>query len=168
MEEPVVTEPKFFSAALFKTLQAVCSRLIPQDTDAIQVDLAGTLDLQLERQQGDGWRYDVLPNDQTAHTQGMQGIEEVAEHLYQQSFTALSTIQQDKILAAVQEGKVNSPIWQHLNATRYFEELLVTITAAYYCHPAAKDEIGDVSWADAAGWQHIGLNQLEPIEPPTQ
>jgi gluconate 2-dehydrogenase gamma chain len=52
-----------------------------------------------------------------------------------------------------------------MSAPRFFEELLAEATECYYSHPVGADEIGFTGFADAHGWQRIGLNQLEPFEP---
>jgi hypothetical protein len=50
-------------------------------------------------------------------------------------------------------------------ANKFFEELLASLAELYYSHPLAKEEIGEVAFADKKGWQQIGLNQLESHEP---
>ncbi len=47
----------------------------------------------------------------------------------------------------------------------FFEELLAQIVEIYYSRPEAKEEIGEVAYADAKGWQKIGLNEMEIREP---
>jgi len=154
---------RFFDEQATIILKAVCTRLFP--ATPAQINLAKALDERLTANQGDGWRYANMPPDQEMHRQGLQGLNETAQSLFQQPFIKLSSEQQDNILKMVQRGEVNSSGWQKLDPKRYFEELLAALTEFYYSHPLIQEEIGYVGMADAKGWQAIGLNQLESREP---
>jgi gluconate 2-dehydrogenase gamma chain len=165
LANPPVTTPRFLDTDAFATLQAVCSRLIPQPARAEAVDLAGPIDTRLADNQSNGWRYDHLPPDRDAILQGLQGIDEAAEALFGTFFRTLDSRAQDQILLAVQRGEAPGPSWRSLDAPRFFEELLAEVAEIYYSHPLAQEEIGYVGMADAHGWQAIGLNELAPHEP---
>lgn len=154
-----VTKPSFFSEAQFETLKAVCARLIPQDEEAEQVDLAGLLDEQLSKGTSKGWRYDGLPPDSELYPLGLEGIVRSANARFGAPFGWILPEQQDEILTAVQHGKAQSSIWRTISSQRFFEELLAAVTQLYYSHPFAKQRIGDLSFADARGWHYIGLEQ---------
>ena len=156
--EPV-TEPRFFSAGEFATMQAVCARLIPQDDRPVPVDLAGPIDARLASGGGNGWRYATMPPDGVAFTLGLRGIEEAAALLFGAQFRSLDKLQQDQVLSRVQAGEPPGESWGKVPAGRFFEELLAEVTEFYYAHPLAQDEIGYVGMADAAGWQDIGLDE---------
>ena len=158
-------QPAFFSAAEFALLQAICNRLIPQDGLDMSIDIAGSIDQRLAQNGSDGWRYDTMPADREAYKQGLSGVNETAQSRFQQPFQQLSATLQDDILASIQDATAPGKTWQTLPANRFFEELLAEAADIHYSHPIAQETIGYVGMADAAGWQRIGLNQLEDREP---
>lgn len=160
-----VTEPLFFDADSFLVLHAVCKRLIPQSDPDRMVDVAGCLDDMLAEGKGNGWRYDAMPADEKAFTSGLTGIDQTAVSKYGQRFHFLLAKEQDEILASIQSGATADLTWQTLPATLFFEELLAALVEIFYSHPFAKEEIGEVAFADAKGWQKIGLHELEDHEP---
>lgn len=158
-------QPAFFSVDEFALLQAICNRLIPQDNRPEPIDVVGGIDERLIQHKSNGWRYDVMPADGDAYKQGLAGVEESAQILFQRPFRQLSGIQQDSLLGLVQAGEAPGDTWQMLPSDRFFEELLAEAVENYYSHPLAQEEIGYVGMADVPAWQRIGLNQLEDREP---
>ena len=158
-------EPTFFTVDEFSLLQTICNRLIPQHDRSQPIDMAGGIDKRLSNQETNGWRYDTMPADGDAYKLGLRGIEESAQHLFQQEFQSISAEQQDIILRAVQTKTAPGETWENLPADRFFEELLAEATENYFSHPLAQEEIGYVGMADVPTWQRIGLNQLEDREP---
>ncbi|MGI8547312.1 MAG: gluconate 2-dehydrogenase subunit 3 family protein [Gemmatimonadaceae bacterium] len=172
-EKPGAPEPHFFTTAEFATLGAVCTRLIPQPDREHPIDLAGAIDQRLAAGKGNGWRYDSMPPDGEAFRRAIQGLNEAAcavstaaaGHSVEARFETLGGSEQDAVLAAVQRGDATGPVWSTMPSTRFFEELLTELASSYYSHPLGQDEIGFAGYADAHGWQRIGLNQLERFEP---
>lgn len=146
-------------------LRAACGRLIPQDERAEPIDLAGEIDRRLARGESKGWRYDAMPPERDAYRRGLRGVDESAHIMFGMPFTALSPGRQEEVLLAVQGGNAPGDAWHGLTARRFFEDMLAELVETYYSHPLAYDEIGYVGYADARGWQAIGLNQLAPHEP---
>lgn len=165
--------PRFFTCAEFTTLEAVCARLIPQPDREHPIDLAGAIDQRLADGKTDGWRYDNMPPDGEAYRRALGGIDDAAAamsnrslgHSLEARFATLGAARQDAVLLAVQRGEAPGAAWKTMSATRFFEELLAEVVESYYSHPLAEDEIGYGGFADAHGWQRIGLDQLEPFEP---
>lgn len=162
---PIVLVPLFFGIAAFATLCAVCDRLIPQPERPRPIDLCGTLDTRMASGEGDGWRYAHMPADCQAQTDGLAGIEQTALAMFAVAFTGLDDEEQDEVLRAVQGGTAAGPIWQTLDAKRYFEELLAQVVDIYYSHPLGAEEIGYAGMADSHGWQHVGLGDRQAHEP---
>ena len=160
-----VIEPRFFDPVAFKTLRAVCDRLLAQPERPHLIDVCGTLDTRLARGEGDGWRFADMPPDADAHRNGLVGIEQVAMSIFGRAFTQLNEAEQDDVLRAIQHGTASTPVWVEMNSRRYFEELLAAVVDIYYAHPLASEEIGYAGMADAHGWQAIGLGQHEAHEP---
>ena len=147
LNQPPVTEPKFFSEVEFSRLQLVCNQLVPQSSDAM-IDLAGPIDERLANGATNGWRYNDLPNDGEAYRLFLTGIDQIAEALFDHSFDAIIGEQRDTVLLAVQQGEATGPVWQKLPADRFFEELLAEVTEVYYSHPLAQQQIGYTGMAD--------------------
>ena len=172
-EKPGAPEPRFFTTAEFATLEAVCARLIPQPDREHPIDLAGAIDQRLAAGKGNGWRYDTMPPDGEAFRRAIQGLNEAARavstaaagHSVEARFETLGPSEQDAVLAAVQRGDATEPVWSTMPSTRFFEELLTELASSYYSHPLGQDEIGFAGYADAHGWQRIGLNEMERFEP---
>ncbi len=164
MAKPPVTQPRFLDPAQFALLGAICDRLLDQDGDR-RIDVAGAIDDRLASGETDGWRYDALPDDGSAMKQGLKGFDETAQAIGGRAFADLSGADRDRVIQAVQAGDPPGEVWRSLPAKPFFEDLLATATEAFYAHPLAQEEIGYVGYADARGWQAIGLNQREPREP---
>ncbi len=157
--------PVFFDRDAFQILQSVCKRLIPQPNRSNIIDLPGLLDEQLTSGTGKGWRYNQMPPGKTFWSAGLNGINETSQLMYDKAFTLLAEAEQDKVLTEIQCGIAEGTIWESIPPALFFEEFLASITELYYSHPVAKEEIGEVAFADAKGWQKIGLNELEAHEP---
>lgn len=160
-----INSPSFFKAEQFKILKSISERLIPQNHHFEKVDLAGMLDGQLAAGKGNGWRYSKMPPDGKAFNQGIKGIVETSDRMFGENFIDLDDAEQDAVLTAVQQGHAQGKIWEQMPAKLFFEELLTALAELYYSHPIAKNDIGDVSFADAKGWENIGLNKLDVQEP---
>jgi len=158
-------QPTFFSTDEFALLQTVCSRLIPQDANENPIPMADGIDERLSEQSTNGWRYDTMPTDGDAYKLGLQGIDESAQAMFQQSFQNLPGNEQDQVLKAIQLMEAPGKTWQTLPSNRFFEELLSEAVENYYSHPVGQEEIGYVGMADTPTWKRLGLNQLEDREP---
>jgi gluconate 2-dehydrogenase gamma chain len=157
-------EPQFFAPETYRLFVAVAARLFPQPERPVPIPLITAVDKRLAEGQSDGWRYDALPPDREAYRLGLGGIEQIAQALFQAHFEQLAPAQQDGVIEALASGNPPGEIWQTLNATRFFEEMLAEITENYYAHPWAQEEIGYVGYADLPGWTKIGLNEKDARE----
>jgi hypothetical protein len=160
-----VSKPRFFDSVAFDTLHAACARLIPQTDRTRPVDLAGALDDRLAEGKCDGWRYSQMPPDGEAYRRGLLGLNESAHAMFDLPFYVLDAAQQDEVLLAVQRNEAPGRTWKTIPARRFFEELLAELTECFYSDPLTLEEIGYVGFADARGWNAIGLNELEAREP---
>ena len=169
LNTPVVTKPSFFSEAEFTTLQALCNYLLPQPAGREnKIDIAGIFDTNTKQDKiSNGWRYNAMPPDTEAFRQGLQAIEQSAQNRYGKAFQHLNEKEQHELLTAVQNGTVQSGLWTSLPSQLFFEEIFSSLTEIYYSHPVGREEIGDVSFADAKGWHFIQLNEREIQEPET-
>ncbi len=164
LERNKTIAPVFFDTKTFDILSSVCMRLIPQEDRSEKIDLPGLLDEQLSVGTGKGWRFNQLPPDKILYIRGLNGINETCELMYNKTFDLLAEEEQDAVLSGIQSGKPKSKIWEQMPGL-FFQELLTSLTELYYSYPLAKEEIGEVAFADGKGWQKIGLNEHEAHEP---
>jgi gluconate 2-dehydrogenase gamma chain len=160
-EQAATYEPQFFAPKTYQLLVAVAARLFPQPERPVPIPLAPAVDKRLTEGRSDGWRYDALPPDREAYRLGLGGIEQIAQALFKADFEQLTAEQQDKVMEALASGTPPGEAWQTLPANRFFEEMLAELSATYYAHPWAQDEIGYTGYADLAAWTKIGLNEKE-------
>ena len=95
---------------------------------------------------------------------GLRGLEALAQTQHGASFTELPVLEMDALLLMVQRGEVSSGVWDALPAARFFEELLTELTELHYSHPFAQLELDYTGFADAHGWQQVGLNNPRDSE----
>jgi hypothetical protein len=139
-----VPERQFLEPDEWKTLEAVCARLIPQpDRTEDPVPIVPFIDQKLKKNQGSGYRYENMPALRTAWRLGIAGIEKESHQRYHKPFPDLTGQQQDEILRAIQNEEVEGDLWEELPPKRFFTDtLLKTAVGIYYAHPAAWSETG--------------------------
>lgn len=162
----VVPVRRFFDPAEWGVLEAVCARLVPQsDRPESQVPIAPFLDQRLLWGQGNGYRYEDMPDLRSAWRLGIAGIEGEARRRHHASFVELDAARQDEVLRAVQSGEVEGKPWAELPPQRFFSEVLLkSVVAVYYAHPAAWSEIGFGGPASPRGYVRLGFDQRDPWE----
>lgn len=162
LDAPPVAVPRFLTLAEFRTLQAVCARLLPDGRvlDG-RVAVAGPMDARLADGKADGWRYDAMPDDGTAMRAGLSALDGAAQALAGLDFADAPPDARDAVLAAVQSGTPPGPAWA-MPPGRFFEELLAEATEVFFAHPLAQELIGYSGMADQPGWTRIGLDEREP------
>lgn len=158
-------KPSFFDSHAFDTLSIVCDRLMAQDSENRVVNVALFIDERLKNKTCDGWRHNNMPPDEKMYLKGIKGIEETANLSFKKPFSQLTTLQQTEILNAIQEGTAGGAVWKEMESPLFFEELLTEVTEIFFSYPLVQEEIGYVGMADANGWDNIGLNQRDEIEP---
>lgn len=134
----------FFSPEEALRLRAVAVRLVPHDPAAM--DLTGCVDERLALGKTDGWRYADAPPDPLAYRALLGSLP--------QDFAELDPGVQDELLMRAQRSY-----------PRPFEDLLAELTETYYSHPLVQVGLGYAGFADAPGWERIGLDEAEEREP---
>ncbi|CAN5275348.1 gluconate 2-dehydrogenase subunit 3 family protein [soil metagenome] len=156
----------FFSTAEFRTLEAICRRLLPQQDrpSELRIPIAPFIDERLARDQGNGYRYEQMPWDSEAYRRGLAGIEETSDAMFGAGFPELTGAQQDRVLSAVEGGEPVGETWRHLPAERFFKLLLQDAVEVYYAHPTAWNEIGFQGPASPRGHVRLSLGMRDPWE----
>ncbi len=144
--------PQAMNAAAYATLQAVLSRVLPQQ----RVDLAQRIDKALAAGETDGWRFAVLPADKPAFGESLAALAGFADR---------AAAAQDAELEAIADGARGEPL------QRWFEDLRGQATMIYVSHPSTFARMGysgiayggDEKWRP--GFHAIAANEREDWEP---
>lgn len=158
----VPREPRFFTADEWRTLQAVCARIMPQPADGPQIPLPAYVDAKITDKHEDGYRYAELPHQGEAWQRGLAALDQEA---HGGRFHALPPEVQDNLLRRMQQGELKSAAWGSMPCKPFFEHRVIAdITHAYYAHPVAWNEIGFGGPASPRGYVRMGLNRRDPWE----
>lgn len=159
-------QPRFFDPAQWRTLQALCARIVPQPGDRPPVPLAAMVDDKVFENRGDGYRDARLPPLRQAWRQGLQALEAEAQSRHGKPFAELSDAKQDALIQAMQDDDLEHPAWGRMPAAAFFSHRLVhDIATAYYAHPTAWNEIGFGGPAGPRGYVRLGENSRDAWEP---
>jgi hypothetical protein len=106
-----------------------------------------------------------MPSDADAWTWGLEGLDQTALALRESRFAALDASGQDSVLEAIRRGDPPGEVWRRLPARRWWVFIaLRQITAIYYAHPYAWDEIGFGGPAYPRGYFALNFGAPEPWE----
>ena len=85
-----------------------------------------------------------MPPDREAFRLGFQAIEQIAYHSYGRSFVDLPSLEHDRILKSLHDGKpaAGEEVWKRMPVHRFWMMLVQDCAEAYYAHPWVWDEIG--------------------------
>jgi hypothetical protein len=150
----------FFSAEEEPTGRALLDRLLGQDEDP-KVPLLEPIDDRLLHREGDGYRFDDMPEDGEAWKRSIAALDEESRRLHGRPFWAASRRDQKEIIEAV---RTESSEWHGLPGTRVFQLWMRYALTAFYSHPWAWNEIGFPGPAYPRGYKSIGIDRLEPFE----
>ena len=157
---------RFFSIQEARLLEALCDCALPQDDRprAQRVPIAPWIDEWLYIGQGQGYRYEDMPDERQTYRLGLQAFDETAHHLFGVAFVDLLRAEQEEVMRQVAEGSPPGKTWSHLSAVLFFQRLLSDVITNYYAHPAAWTEIGFSGPASPRGHISLRLNRRDPWE----
>lgn len=163
-----VPSREFLDELGYKTLEAICDRVMPQPERAPheKVPIAPWIDQKLKRNETTGTRYVPLPPLQECWRHGIHAIDAEARHRLHRSFHLLDPAEQNMILHAINSGDVLAPNWgKRLPAPLFFRKVLLpAIVTIYYAHPSAWSEIGFGGPASPRGYLRLQPNRRDPWE----
>ncbi len=158
-------EPRFFSEPEWKTLVAVCNRIVPQPPDRPPVPLAAFVDAKLLADRRDGFRPAKLPPQQEAWRIGLAALDDAAGAAHGRRFHELAAADQDALLKQMEAGTLTGPAWRGMPSSAFFaKRVLPDITSSYYAHPTAWNEIGFGGPASPRGYVRMGFDRRDPWE----
>ncbi len=137
------TERATFSEAEWKTVEALCERVIPKDGDpgAVEAGCVNFIDK-------------ALANEDAAlapvYQRGLAALDAVSKQRYQKTFAGLEPAQQDALLATLQDDE--APEWQEasVSAPDFFETVRVHTLIGFLADPRYGGN------RDYAGWKLVG------------
>ena len=157
-------EPRFLGPNEWRTLVAVCDRIMPQPSNRPPVPLAAMVDAKLHEDRRDGYRDHRLPPLRDAWRRGLAGIEAEARRRHNVGFAELDGAEQDALLRAMQEGRIAGD-WDGMAPAIFFKKRLVPdIVTSYYAHPTAWNEIGFGGPASPRGYVRMDFDRRDPWE----
>ena len=159
-------QPAFFNAAEYQFLESACERLFPADHNgpgAKALGVAEFLDRQMQTpyargenwymsgpfEQGPanlGYQLPFVPKD--LYRKGIAGVEHYARQQYGKGFSALSALQQDEILTALEGGSVQLG---DIPGRVFFEQLRTNTLEGAFADPLYGGNRG------LGGWVMLGF-----------
>lgn len=163
-----VPERAFFSETEWRTLNAVCDRLIPQPDRPDPIPIAPWIDRALAEDRTNGTRYTTMPQMREAWRTGLAAIEAEAQERHETAFSDLTAERQDALLRDVSNGDAEGPHWNGMPPHRFFRSVMLNeVVRIYYAHPAALSEIGFGGPAAPRGYVRLGADRMDPWEAPS-
>jgi gluconate 2-dehydrogenase subunit 3-like protein len=161
----MANEPAFFTPTEWRTLQAICARILPQPSGRRAVPTAVLIDHKMATDQRDGFRHASMPPQREAWRRGLAALNEEACASYGAPFHALTDGDGDELLRKIAKGEVRTPAWGDMPADRFFaDRLLHDIGSSYYAHPTAWNEIGFGGPASPRGYVRMDFDRRDPWE----
>ncbi len=161
-------ELHFFTPEQAPLVEAVFEHLIPQSDrpQEYKVPIVPMVDERLHKNRIDGYRFEGMPTDQDAYRLGMQAIEEIAQAVHGRAFVELTSLDQDKLLRTLHDGKPQGAqhVWDKMPVERFWMLIVQDAAEAYYAHPYAWDEIGFGGPAYPRAYMRLERGEPEPWE----
>ncbi|MGI9168724.1 MAG: gluconate 2-dehydrogenase subunit 3 family protein [Caulobacteraceae bacterium] len=158
-------EPRFFTAAEWRTLGAICEAIMPQPADRPPVPLPAYVDHKLAEGRLDGYRFAQMPPQGEAWRRGLAALDRAAREAHGAAFHALSPDRWDALLHRMQSGLLTGEAWGAMPCEMFFAHRVVPdITHAYYAQPVAWSEIGFGGPASPRGYVRMALDRRDPWE----
>lgn len=158
-------EPTFLDDVAWRTLDALCARVVPQPADRPPVPVAALVDARLQHDQRDGYRDARLPSARAAWKRGLAALDAEAQTRYHVLFHQLEYGEQDGLVTKMQKGELTHAEWGDMPPQLFFEDrVLHDICGAYYSHPASWSEIGFGGPASPRGYVRLVAGRRDPWE----
>lgn len=158
-------EARFLDPLAWRTLCALCDRVMPQPVDRPPVPLAAHIDQKLLKDERPGYRDAALPPQRDAWAKGLSVFEDEALARFGCSFHALEASQQETLMHEAGSGTLAHDGWSAEQMQLFFNgHVLTDILSAYYAHPTAWSEIGFGGPASPRGYVRLQNDRRDPWE----
>jgi hypothetical protein len=148
---------RFFDDSERLTLKPFCDRVTGQD-DEPRIPVLSMIDAKLHAGQLDGFQYAGMPDDRDVWRILARGLAE-------DDFAHQSIEEQRKVVQRLSKGELEGGAWDELDVSLAWKVVTRHITAAFYSHPWAWNEIGFGGPAYPRGYAALGVNTKEQWEP---
>jgi hypothetical protein len=161
----IAREPRFCTADEWRTLAAICARIVPQPATRPPVPVAALVDAKLLEDRRDGYRNSRLPPLREAWRRGLAALDAEAQQRFNVPFHMLDSAEQEALLRAAQDGNLENAAWGGLSCRLFFmKRVLPDLVSAYYGHPTAWNEIGFGGPASPRGYVRMDFDRRDPWE----
>lgn len=159
-------QPSFFSEAEWRTLKALCSRVMPQPGARPLVPIAAYVDRGLSEGKTKGYRLAGMPQPAEAWRRALAALDEVADRQYGRLFATLTEQDQDALLTRMADGSFEADAMRGMPPETFWTSHVIhDVVGSYYAHPAAWSEIGWAGPASPRGYVRLGLDRRDAWEP---
>lgn len=157
---------RFFTDDEFRTLEAICDRIVPQDPGPLPpVPIANFVDAKMAENKTDGQREADMPEMRQCWRIGLSALDDESRLRYGARFRDLPVGRQETVLELVQKGAVKSPEWAEMKPRKFFTGRLTRdIVSYYYGHPAGWNEVGYGGPASIRGYVRLGFGKRDAWE----
>lgn len=157
--------PRFFTESEWLTLSALCARIVTQSDDRPPVPIPAYIDDRLHSGRKDGYRFaEMLPQGE-AWRAALAALDDEATRKHGARFHQLPSAEQDALLARMQQGDMEGPLWRGMPSSKFFSHrVLHDVTNAYYGHPIAWSEMGWGGPASPRGYVRLEADRRDPWE----
>lgn len=156
----------FFSDAEWETLQTICDRIVPQPGNRPnRIPVAAIIDGKMQAEEREGYRDARMPPQGEAWRRALAALDCEAATKRGERFHALRAEEQDALLKAMQEGRLDDAAWADMPPATFFKSRILTdVVHAYYAHPSAWNEIGWGGPASPRGYVRMDFDRRDPWE----
>jgi hypothetical protein len=155
--------PRFFEAAEFRALTALCDCICPQRE--LRIPVAALVDEKMHANHADGFRLASMPNMRDAWRRGLAAIDEAARMAHGRLFHECPRDVQNDMVERMSRGALDNPAWNGLSPRDFFQHrVLPDVVKSYYSHPDAWSEIGFGGPASPRGYVRMDFDQRDPWE----
>ena len=157
---------RFFSDEEWRTLCALCDRIVPQPAGrARPVPVAAMVDQKMVECVRDGYRHARVPPMQQAWRRALAALDAEAGAAHGRRFHELAAAEQDGLIACMQRGSLHHRAWAGMPPHEFFQARIVPdVVQSYYAHPTAWNEIGWGGPASPRGYVRMQAGRRDPWE----
>lgn len=159
-------KPRFFQPEEWRTLEAMCDRVMPQPVGRPRVPIAALVDRQMLKGKTKGYRLADMPQPGEAWRQALAALEEAATRDHGRSFAILTASNQDAMLRQMQDGELQAEALRGMPAKTFWTaHVNHDLISSYYSHPEAWSEMGWGGPASPRGYVRLDLDTRDLWEP---